>query len=154
MIQLQSVIVLIGKVWNKAVDLARLVNPEQVVQLEEEWGDSLVENKQMDAAISHFIEAGCTRKALDAAVAARQWKKAMHIIQVIDDPQSVAKYYEMIAKHFASVQVRLKNLNASKIKMFVLRIMGQPKKCTQLVECTKKLLKCMVKRVIGIKHSS
>lgn len=100
-------IVLIGKVWNKAVDLARVVNPEQVVQLEEEWGDNLVENKQMDAAINHFIEAGCTRKALEAAVAARQWKKAMHIIQVIDDPQSVVKFYEMIAKHFASVQVRL-----------------------------------------------
>lgn len=88
--------------------MARVVNPEQVVQLEEEWGDSLVENKQMDAAINHFIEAGCTRKALDAAVAARQWKKAMHIIQVIDEPESVAKYYEMIAKHFADIQVTLK----------------------------------------------
>lgn len=93
--------------WNKAVELARNVNPEQVVQLEEEWGDSLVENKQSDAAISHFIEAGCTKKALEAAIAARQWKKAMHIIQVIEDTKSVAKYYDMIGKHFASVKVSI-----------------------------------------------
>ncbi|CAH0547356.1 unnamed protein product [Brassicogethes aeneus] len=93
-----------GKVWNKAVDLARNVNPNEVVQLEEEWGDSLVENKQMDAAISHYIEAGCTLKALDAAVNARQWKKAVHIIKVIDEPESVQKYYELIANYFSTIR--------------------------------------------------
>ncbi|KAJ8965104.1 hypothetical protein NQ317_005365, partial [Molorchus minor] len=93
-----------GKVWNKAVDLARNVSPDQVVQLEEEWGDSLIENKQMDAAISHYIEAGCTLKALDAAVAARQWKKAVHIVKVIDDPDTVKKYYELIANYFSSIK--------------------------------------------------
>ncbi|XP_050517357.1 intraflagellar transport protein 172 homolog [Diabrotica virgifera virgifera] len=93
-----------GKVWNKAVDLARTVSPEKVVQLEEEWGDSLVESKQMDAAISHYIEAGCMLKALNAAVSARQWKKAVHIIKVIDDADTVKKYYEIIAEHFASVK--------------------------------------------------
>lgn len=83
------------------------MNPEQVVQLEEEWGDSLVESRQMDAAINHFIEAGSTKKALDAAIAARQWKKAMHIIQVIDDSDSVADYYKLLGEHFASTKVRL-----------------------------------------------
>lgn len=81
------------------------MSPDKVVQLEEEWGDSLVETKQMDAAISHYIEAGCTLKALNAAVAARQWKKAVHIIKVIDDADTVRKYYEIIAGHFASVKV-------------------------------------------------
>lgn len=95
----------VGKIWNKAVELARSINPEQVVELEEEWGDSLVENKQSDAAINHFIEAGCTKKALEAAVSARQWKKAVYIIQVIDDPKSVAKYYEMIANYFVNIKV-------------------------------------------------
>ncbi|XP_019769911.2 intraflagellar transport protein 172 homolog [Dendroctonus ponderosae] len=90
-----------GKLWGKAVDLARSVSPEQVVQLEEEWGDSLVENKQMDAAINHYIEAGCTIKALDAAVSARQWKKAVHIIKVIDDVETVKTYYNTIASYFA-----------------------------------------------------
>ncbi|KAJ8919865.1 hypothetical protein NQ315_006394 [Exocentrus adspersus] len=80
------------------------VSPDQVVHLEEEWGDHLVESKQMDAAISHYIEAGCTLKALDAAVAARQWKKAVHIVKVIDDPDTVTKYYELIANHFATVK--------------------------------------------------
>ncbi|KAJ8945935.1 hypothetical protein NQ318_016763 [Aromia moschata] len=93
-----------GKIWNKAVDLARDVSPDQVVQLEEEWGDSLVEGKQMDAAISHYIEAGCTLKALDAAVAARQWKKAVHIVKVIDDPDTVKKYYVMIAGYFSGIK--------------------------------------------------
>lgn len=83
----------------------------------------------MDAAISHFIEAGCTRKALDAAVAAKQWKKAMHIIQVIDDTESVAKYYEMIAKHFASIQVKLQ-ISLNCIKNYFLRTMQQLRKCT------------------------
>ncbi|CAH1372030.1 unnamed protein product [Tenebrio molitor] len=92
-----------GKVWNKAVDLAREVSPDKVVNLEEEWGDSLVESKQLDAAISHYIEAGCTLKALDTAVSAKQWKKAVHIIRVIDDPESVKKYYDAIGGHFASV---------------------------------------------------
>lgn len=93
-----------GKVWNKAVELAREVSPDKVVALEEEWGDSLVESKQLDAAISHYIEAGSTMKALDAAVAAKQWKKAVHIIKVIDDAISVKKYYSAIAQHFANTK--------------------------------------------------
>ena len=34
----------------------------------------------MDAAINHFIEAGQTTKAIDAAMAARQWQKATGIL--------------------------------------------------------------------------
>ena len=34
----------------------------------------------MDAAINHFIEAGQTIKAIDAAMAARQWQKAAGIL--------------------------------------------------------------------------
>ena len=41
-----------------AVDLARHAFPQDVVKLEEEWGDYLVQQKQLDAAINHFIEAG------------------------------------------------------------------------------------------------
>jgi hypothetical protein len=41
-----------------------------------------VANKQLDTAISHYIEAGKTLKALEAAVGARQWKKSVQIIQV------------------------------------------------------------------------
>lgn len=41
------------------MELARLAFPGEVVKLEEAWGDYLVQQKQMDAAINHFIEAGC-----------------------------------------------------------------------------------------------
>lgn len=33
----------------------------------------------MDASISHYIEAGTTVKALEAAVAAKQWRKALQV---------------------------------------------------------------------------
>lgn len=40
------------------VELARYAFPADVVKLEEEWGDYLVQQKQLDGAINHFIEAG------------------------------------------------------------------------------------------------
>lgn len=63
----------------KAVELARQVAPASVITLEEEWGDWLASQKQMDAAINHFIEAGVTIKAIEAAIAARQFTKAAGI---------------------------------------------------------------------------
>lgn len=39
----------------------------------------LVTKRQMDAAISHYIEAGATVKALEAAVNARQFRKALQV---------------------------------------------------------------------------
>jgi intraflagellar transport protein 172 len=45
-----------GRAYRKAVDLARVAFAGQVVPLEEEWGDYLVSQKQMDAAINHYIE--------------------------------------------------------------------------------------------------
>ena len=41
-----------------AVELARYAFPQEVVRLEEQWGEYLVGQKQLDAAINHFIEAG------------------------------------------------------------------------------------------------
>ena len=79
--------------------------PSEVVTLEEEWGDHLVDNKQLDAAINHYIEAGRTLKALESATNAKQWKKAVQIIQVIDDSSGdLNKYYFQLGQHFASVR--------------------------------------------------
>ena len=47
-----------------AVELARSAFPGEVVSLEEEWGDHLMSQKQYDAAIKHFIEAGYVRGGL------------------------------------------------------------------------------------------
>nr|CAD7263276.1 unnamed protein product [Timema shepardi] len=71
-----------ARAFPKAIELARYITPSDVVNLEEEWGDHLVSSKQLDAAINHFIEAGKSVKALEAAVGAHQWKKAVQIIQV------------------------------------------------------------------------
>jgi intraflagellar transport protein 172 len=54
----------------------------QVVALEEEWGDWLVSQRQMDAAVNHFIEAGVAAKAIEAALAARQFPKAAGVAGV------------------------------------------------------------------------
>ncbi|KAM9703852.1 intraflagellar transport protein 172 homolog [Menidia menidia] len=92
-----------GGAFRKAVELARIAFPAEVVKLEEAWGDYLVQQKQMDAAINHFIEAGCSLKAIEAAITARQWKKAVHILELQEDP-SAGKYYVRIAQHYASMQ--------------------------------------------------
>ncbi len=55
--------------------------PAEVVPLEEEWGDWLMSQHQVDAAINHFIEAGCSMKAVEAALAARQWQKAAAVLE-------------------------------------------------------------------------
>ncbi|XP_072218456.1 intraflagellar transport protein 172 homolog [Leuresthes tenuis] len=92
-----------GGAFRKAVELARIAFPAEVVKLEEAWGDYLVQQKQMDAAINHFIEAGCSLKAIEAAIAARQWKKAVHILALQED-SSAGKYYVKIAQYYASMQ--------------------------------------------------
>uniref|UniRef100_A0A672FWM1 Intraflagellar transport protein 172 homolog n=1 Tax=Salarias fasciatus TaxID=181472 RepID=A0A672FWM1_SALFA len=89
-----------GGAFQKAVELARSAFPQQVVQLEEQWGDHLVQQKQTDAAINHFIEAGCSLKAIEAAILARQWKKATHILEMNNEP-AAEKYYRKIAEHYA-----------------------------------------------------
>ena len=94
-----------GEGFAKAVELARHYFPTEVVNLEEEWGDNLANNKQLDAAINHYIEAGKTLKALDAAISARQWKKAVQIIQVVeDDSGELNKYYFKLGQHYASLR--------------------------------------------------
>ena len=57
-----------------------------MIRLEEEWGDNLVLHKQLDAAINHYIEAGVVEKAIDAAINARQWSKAVQVIHIICPP--------------------------------------------------------------------
>jgi intraflagellar transport protein 172 len=93
--------------FSRAVELARRTFPAEVIRLEEEWGNHLAESKQLDAAISHFIEAGKTVRALDAAIGARQWKKAVQIAQVIEPDAAnadLAKYYVKLAQHYASIK--------------------------------------------------
>uniref|UniRef100_A0A8C4WQ59 Intraflagellar transport protein 172 homolog n=1 Tax=Eptatretus burgeri TaxID=7764 RepID=A0A8C4WQ59_EPTBU len=89
--------------FQKAVELSRSSFPSEVVQLEEAWGDHLVQQKQLDAAINHYIEAGCSMKAIEAAIGSRQWKKAVYILDMQNE--SIASpYFLKIAKHYMSIQ--------------------------------------------------
>ena len=51
----------------------------EVVGLEEEWGDWLVAHRQLDAAVNHFVEAGQSIKAIQAAMECRQWQKVSFV---------------------------------------------------------------------------
>jgi intraflagellar transport protein 172 len=92
-----------GHAYRQAVELAKQHQPALVVQLEEEWGDWLVSQKQVDAAINHYIEAGCSTKAIDAAMSARQWNKAEQLLESTStDPHLAIPFYEKLAQHYAT----------------------------------------------------
>lgn len=61
-----------GNAYRNAVELARKSFPREVVGLEKAWADWLVKQKQVEAAINHYIEAGAYADAINAAMAARQ----------------------------------------------------------------------------------
>ncbi|KAL9903021.1 intraflagellar transport protein 172 homolog [Glossina fuscipes] len=90
-----------GGAYARALDIAREAAPDEVISLEEEWGDWLVSRKQLDASINHYIEAGATQKALEAAVGAKQWRKAVQIAKVLDEPKDIQRYALDLSKHLA-----------------------------------------------------
>eukprot|EP00746_Dinoflagellata_sp_MGD_P167287 gnl/MRDRNA2_/MRDRNA2_97790_c0_seq1.p1 gnl/MRDRNA2_/MRDRNA2_97790_c0~~gnl/MRDRNA2_/MRDRNA2_97790_c0_seq1.p1 ORF type:complete len:1756 (-),score=421.22 gnl/MRDRNA2_/MRDRNA2_97790_c0_seq1:252-5519(-) len=92
-----------GHAYRQAVELAKQQQPALVVQLEQEWGDWLVAQKQVDAAINHYIEAGCSTKAIDAAMSARQWNKAEQLLESTGtEPDLAVPFYEKLAQHYAA----------------------------------------------------
>ena len=44
-----------------------------------------------------------TIKAVDSAINSRQWNKAVHILEVVQDQSTTSKYYKKIAEHYARV---------------------------------------------------
>lgn len=47
--------------------------------------------------------ARCSIKAIEAALGARQWKKAIYILD-LQDRNTASKYYPRVAQHYASLQ--------------------------------------------------
>eukprot|EP01059_Diplonema_ambulator_P008871 TRINITY_DN18639_c0_g1_i5.p1 TRINITY_DN18639_c0_g1~~TRINITY_DN18639_c0_g1_i5.p1 ORF type:complete len:1382 (+),score=614.47 TRINITY_DN18639_c0_g1_i5:304-4146(+) len=90
-----------GHAFRRAVDLSRREFPGYVISLEDEWGDWLVSQKQVDAAINHYIEAHQEMKAINSAINSRQWTKAVQILDMQEqsDP-TVLRYYKTIAAHY------------------------------------------------------
>mmetsp|Transcript_147414 Transcript_147414/g.383208 ORF Transcript_147414/g.383208 Transcript_147414/m.383208 type:complete len:1766 (-) Transcript_147414:28-5325(-) len=94
-----------GHAYRQAIELAKQAQPALIVTLEEEWGDWLVSQRQVDAAINHYIEAGASTKAIDAAMSARQWHKAEQLLDQASlgsDPHFTLPFYEKLAAHYAS----------------------------------------------------
>ena len=72
-----------NRLCRRAIDLARREAPHMVTQLEEQWGDWLMSQKALEAAINHFIEAGASLKAVEAAIGCRQFSKAAVIMEAL-----------------------------------------------------------------------
>lgn len=77
-----------GRSFRKAIDLAKRAFPSLVVNLEEEWGDYHVSQKQYDLAIPHYKQAGIFIKAVEAAIKAKQWNTAVQL--VTGQPEEIA----------------------------------------------------------------
>uniref|UniRef100_A0A7S3QV19 Intraflagellar transport protein 172 homolog n=1 Tax=Dunaliella tertiolecta TaxID=3047 RepID=A0A7S3QV19_DUNTE len=90
-----------GHAFRRAIDLARREFPSNVIQLEEEWGDWLMSQKAMDAAINHYIESGSSLKAIEAAMQCRQFSKAAGIIESLDHSQALP-FFKRIAAAYQS----------------------------------------------------
>ena len=93
-----------GNAFRSAVELARRCFPAQVVRLEADWGDYLVSQKQVDAAINHYIEAGEHEKAIRAALDSKQWTKAAQLVEDTLRGDVCKPYYSRIATHYRETQ--------------------------------------------------
>jgi len=93
-----------GQAYARAVDLSRRAfQGRDVVELEEMWGDYLVARKNPDAAVNHYTEAHSYIKAIEAAIACRQWAKAAQIVETLS-PSDAKPYYQQIAQHYESAR--------------------------------------------------
>lgn len=88
-----------GNAYRRAVELARKCFPAKVVELQEQWGDHLVLQKQIDMAINHYIEAKVYRKAIEAALNARQYQRALQLVDVVD-AETARPYYKQLARYY------------------------------------------------------
>lgn len=72
-----------------------------VEKLEDEWGDWLMNQKQLEAAITHYFEAGSRTKAIEASIGDRKWDKAIELANSINN-ELARPYLSIIGDHFAS----------------------------------------------------
>lgn len=88
-----------GHAWRQAVDLARRAAPGRVTELERRWGEWLVSQRQPDAAVDRFIEAGAHADAIGAAIAARQFARAAELVAATlgSDPAAARPFWRRLA---------------------------------------------------------
>ena len=114
-----------GQAYGRAVELSRRnFQGRDVVELEQLWGDHLVAQKNPDAAINHYTEAGAYVKAIEAAISCRQWPKAAQIVETLD-ASDAKPYYQQIARYFESAR------NYAEAERFFLRA-GLPQDAVEM----------------------
>ncbi|KAH9546077.1 hypothetical protein CY35_12G077400 [Sphagnum magellanicum] len=115
-----------GHAYNRGIELARRHFPNEVVVLEEEWGDWLISQNQVDTAINHFIEANCIAKAIEYAIASRRWTKATQIIEAQDAKvalpifKRLALYFEATKQYIEAENFFIRaNLASEAVEMYI-----------------------------------
>ena len=89
-----------GNHFKQALAISRKIAPDQIVILEEKWGDYLLDQKKTEQSINHFIEAGKPLKALKAAMQGKLYIRADAIIQTLPSPKQAQQYLDLLAEHF------------------------------------------------------
>ena len=90
--------------FSKAVAIAREYVPNQVVSLEEAWGDYLSSIHHIEDALSHYREAHALRKAIQLAISSKLWDKASIFMQQVDDSDDGFHiFYEQLADHYIAI---------------------------------------------------
>uniref|UniRef100_A0A0K0F112 Intraflagellar transport protein osm-1 (inferred by orthology to a C. elegans protein) n=1 Tax=Strongyloides venezuelensis TaxID=75913 RepID=A0A0K0F112_STRVS len=89
-----------GNCYSKAISLARKHYPEEVVDLEEKWGDWLVRNGLYEESVSHYLEAGEMIKAVDSSIKGKDYDKAIQITSVMEPNPDNYDYFFKIGEYF------------------------------------------------------
>lgn len=89
-----------GKAFHQAVDVARRHFPHEVVSLELQWAEHLVNSRQLEAAVNHFIEAGNTQRAIQVAAEGQMWKRIASIVDSMGASKEAEPYYIQLAQHY------------------------------------------------------
>ncbi|KAL8429878.1 hypothetical protein Efla_004692 [Eimeria flavescens] len=69
------------KEFKKAAEIAGVIAPEELPQLYEKMGRVRLQEGDTEAAIAHFLKAGCELQALDACMQAGLWRRAARLLQ-------------------------------------------------------------------------
>lgn len=100
------------KIFSK---IARVHFPEGVIHLEENWAEWLFSQGNYHLAATHFLgfnfffifnsssnftESGNTLRAVDASIHAKEWDKALEMLNALEPTAETAPFYEKIANNF------------------------------------------------------
>eukprot|EP00698_Gefionella_okellyi_P025059 TRINITY_DN9055_c0_g1_i1.p1 TRINITY_DN9055_c0_g1~~TRINITY_DN9055_c0_g1_i1.p1 ORF type:complete len:1722 (-),score=456.28 TRINITY_DN9055_c0_g1_i1:33-5198(-) len=84
-----------GNSYRRAIELARRAYPDEIIPLEEAWGDWFMQHKQPHNAMERFLQAFKYNKALEAAIAAKQWNMVLQVAEQLSDSEARPQLYKV-----------------------------------------------------------